>query len=170
MNQIDRVQQYEATSFQGSDKNRRKRKVSVTPCQYIYTAHATKEVTGGREKTLNVGKPNNLVLIRSTTISHNNANNAGIGNGQFSIFYLPARWKIGKTTRTTHVRTYVRTYGAGPAALFSDPPRGGVIGWRPTGGSRVRFQRNRDPRSTIPRPRYTSTIVSSVYSGDDVRT
>lgn len=24
-----------------------------------------------------------------------------------------------------------RTYGAGPAALFSDPPRGGVIGWRP---------------------------------------
>lgn len=47
---VDRVKQYEARSFHGSDKNRRKRKVSVSPCQYIYTAHATEEVRGGGRK------------------------------------------------------------------------------------------------------------------------
>lgn len=105
---VDRVQQYEARSFHGSDKNRRKRKVSVSPCQYIYTAHATEEVTGRGEKTLNVGKPNNLVLIRSTTISHNNANNAGIGTGNFQSFISRLDEKSAKPPERP---TYVRTYG-----------------------------------------------------------
>lgn len=105
---VDRVQQYEARSFHGSDKNRRKRKVSVSPCQYIYTAHATEEVTGRGEKTLNVGKPNNLVLIRSTTISHNNANNAGIGTGNFQSFISRLDEKSAKPPERP---TYVRTNG-----------------------------------------------------------
>lgn len=55
-------------------------------------------------------------------------------------------------------RTYV---GAGPAALFSDLRHVEAL---LAGDQRFpRFQRNRAIR-------YTSTIVSSVYSGDDVRT